>query len=127
MELKRVGYYKEMPHGNENDHSIFDYIGKENTENIEKIYQYLNSGVVLAACGEVTKDVIHPEKGIAGTPDDMTDGKYIWPGDLAYYVKNYNLKLPDEFISTMKDNDWKVSKTIEDMDFEKIVIDGVNY
>ena len=124
MVLIRQGYYKEMPHAEETDPSISEYIGKK-IDYKKEICQYLQQGIVLTACGEVSQDVLHPEKGVAGTPDDMTDGKYIWPGDLAYYVKNYNLKLPDEFISTMKENDWKVSKTIDDMDFEKIVIDGV--
>ena len=35
------------------------------------------------------------------------------------------LKLPDVFISTMTQNNWKISKTLDDMDYEEIVIDGI--
>lgn len=77
MILYRRGYYREMPHANKTDSSMIDHIGKK-IEHKEKICKYLQNGIVLAACGEVVKDVLHPEKGIAGTPDDMTDGKWIW-------------------------------------------------
>ena len=32
MELKTVGYYKEMPHGRKADNSILDFIDKENSK-----------------------------------------------------------------------------------------------
>ncbi len=125
MELKTVGYYKEMPHGSKTSNSIFDFINKGSQEDIDKIYQYLKSGVEFVVSPEVTHDIITPEKGTSGIASSYTDGIWLWPGDLAYYVKNYNLKLPDEFISTMAQNNWMISKTIDDMDYEEIVIDGI--
>ena len=38
----------------------------------------------------------------------MTDGKYIWPGDVAYYVLNYDLQLNKEFIDYMIEHEWTV-------------------
>jgi len=111
MVLRRQGYYKEMPHGEETDPSIMDYINK-NKENINLICEYLKNGYVLAACGAVVNDVICPENGVIGTPDDVTDGKWIWPADLAYYVQNYNLKLEDEFINYMIEKSWSIPKDI---------------
>lgn len=120
MHINRLGYYKEMPHGEESDPSIKDFIGK-NIENKKEVCDYLKKGIVLAACGQVVKDVILPEKGIAGAPDDMTDGKWLWPGDLAYYVENYDLQLPKEFIEYMKEKDWKVPDNL-DIDFDKLEV-----
>ena len=125
MELKTVGYYKEMPHGKDTDNSILDFINKGSQDNIDMIYQYLKSRVEFIVSPEVTHDIISPEKGTSGTASSYTDGIWLWPGDLAYYVKNYKLKLPDEFISTMAQNNWKISKTLDDMDYEEIVIDGI--
>lgn len=103
----------------------FNYIDKESPDNIDRIYQYLKSGVEFIVSPEVTHDLIVPEKGTSGTASSYTDGIWLWSGDLAYYVKNYNLKLPDEFISSMSQNNWKVSKTIDDMDYEEVIIDGI--
>ncbi len=63
----------------------------------------------MAACGGVIKDIINPDNGIVGCPDMLTDGEWLWPGDLAYYVKNYHLQLDREFIKTMKNNNWHIS------------------
>lgn len=120
MILKRQGYYKEMTNAEEKDPSMLLHIGKK-IENKKEICQYLNNGFVLAACGEVTKDVLHPEKGIAGTPDDMTDGKNIWPGDLAYYVMNYDLQLDKEFIDYMIEQNWKVPQNIS-VDYDNLEV-----
>ena len=120
MILFRQGYFKEMPHGEETDPSIKDFINKSVAQK-EEICNYLNNGMVLAACGKVEKDILHPERGIAGTPDDMTDGKWIWPGDLSYYVENYDLQLPDEFIEYMKKMEWKIPEEIN-IDFENLEV-----
>ena len=112
MILYRKGYYKEMPHAEKTDPSMLDYIGKKIADK-KKICEYLQNGIVLAACGRVSVDVLHPEKGIAGPLDEMTDGKWMWPGDLAYYVANYDLKLDEEFVNYMEANDWTVPNDLE--------------
>ncbi len=48
-----------------------------------------------------------------GSPDILTDGIWAWPGDLPYYVKHYNVRLPCEFIAHAKTNDWKVPNTVD--------------
>ena len=111
-----------MPHGEPTNPSIKEYIGKGNTSMTDKICSYLASGVPLAATPGVVNDVINPAKGIAGSPSSFTDGTWIWPGDLAYYVKNYRLKLSDEFFKTMSDNDWKIPIKLEDINFDTLTI-----
>ena len=38
----------------------------------------------------------------------ITDGKWIWPSSLAYYVETYDLGLPADFLEDMANNDWSV-------------------
>ena len=49
----------------------------------------------------------------------------IWPGDLAYYVESYLLKIPEEFRQTMIQNKWR--NPVAGMDFakESIEINGI--
>lgn len=121
MKLTRLGYYKEMSHGDETDPSIKDYINKS-IKNKSKICKYLSEGIVIAACGEVVVDAINPDNGIIGTPDDLTDGKWIWPADLVYYVNNYNLELPEDFINTMEMNNWQIPISEKDIDITEIEV-----
>lgn len=125
MRLKSVGYFKEMPHGVNSKDSIYDYINKEKASDIKKICAYLDGGIELIVSPGVVEDVINPERGTAGVTSTYTDGVWLWPGDLSYYVRNYKLKLPEEFIKTMQQNDWKVRIKIEDLDFSNIEVDGI--
>lgn len=125
MKVKTVGYYKEMPHADNVNESIFDFINKEDDSLIEDICGYLESGIEFVVSPGMVDDVINPEKGPAGITSTYTDGKWLWPGDLAYYVRNYKLKLPDAFIETMRKSGWKVTTTMEDLDFNEIEVNGV--
>lgn len=125
MKVKTVGYYKEMPHADNTTDSIFDHIKKEDDNRVENICGYLESGIEFIVSPGMVDDVINPEKGPAGITSTYTDGKWFWPGDLAYYVRHYRLKLPDSFIDTMRNSGWKVSITMDDLDFDEIEVDGV--
>ena len=125
MNLMWQRCFREMPHGNENDPSIESFIGKANTDEVENICAYLNAGIPLVTCCGVSFDVIKPEKGIAGTPAMLTDGKRVWPGDLSYYVRNYLLALDPAFIADMHKNTWKVDLPESTLDIQDITIDGV--
>ncbi|MBE7071465.1 MAG: hypothetical protein E7383_01780 [Ruminococcaceae bacterium] len=126
MNIISQGYYKEMPHGEPTNPSIMDFIGKEDKSLIDNICSYLESGVPLATTPGVVDDIINPDRGVIGTPTALTDGTWVWPGDLSYYVKTYKLKLSDEFIQTMKDNNWKIPITLEDIDLDSLTIDGIS-
>ncbi|MCR4597550.1 MAG: hypothetical protein K5678_00790 [Acetatifactor sp.] len=125
MELKTVGYFKEMSQGRETDGSIYDSVGKGNPDETEKICQYLDSGIEFVVSPGKTYDVINPENGTAGISSSYSDGVWLWPGDLAYYVRKYNVKLPEEFISAMRDSNWIVPVKLDDMNYDEIVIDGI--
>lgn len=124
MNLIRQGFYREMSYAEETDPSIHGFIGKADPEEINNICAYLDSGIVLVVCCGTSTDVIKPENGIAGIPSVMTDGTWVWPGDLSYYVKNYRLALDSEFISDMRNHNWKVNLQKSELNFAAIEIEG---
>jgi hypothetical protein len=125
MKVRTVGFYKEMPHGQKSSDSIYDFIKKEDPKKLDKICGYLKSGLEFVVTPGMVEDVIHPEKGAAGVPSIYTDGEWFWPGDLAYYVKNYRLKLPDEFVSMMEKKGWRANVSMDELDCDDIEVDGV--
>lgn len=122
MKLKRQGFYKEMPHGDKNDPSILQFIRDEGDLEESRICQYLKEGTVVIACGGIVKDIVNADNGIAGCPNMLTDGIWLWPGDLAYYVKRYHLKLNKDFIKSMRDNNWHI-KDIPNIDYDNLEIE----
>ena len=124
MKLVRQGFYKEMAVGKTTDPSIMRGLNKAKPEEAELVSSYLDSGIVLITCCGTSIDIIKPENGIAGVPSVLTDGKWVWPGDLSYYVKNYQLALDPEFVSYMRKQDWRVSLKREELNLSSIEMDG---
>lgn len=124
MNILKQGYFREMPHGDETDPSIKDYIGKANPQLVDRIVNYLEHGVEIILCAGSVDDVLSPEKGSAGIPSVLTDGTWYWPGDLAYYVKNYKVGLSADFIKTMEQNSWINPITYDELDFDNLSVDG---
>ena len=111
MKLKSVGFYKELSRSDKYKESIFDSINSVNSFEKEKVCKYLEDGLVLVVVPETSEDVINPEKGVTGTSSEKTDGTWLWPEYLSYYVRNYNLKLPDDFLETMQKNNCNIPIT----------------
>ena len=118
MNLKSVGYYTETNHGIYNGLSIHDIINLADPELIPQICEYLDSGIPLIVSPGCSEDVFDSTIHIPAGDNAYTDGFWIWPGDLSYYVSKYRLQIPDDFLQTMIRNNWTVPIT-EDCSLDK--------
>jgi hypothetical protein len=112
MSLKRVGFFREV-RGILGDDvrdmpSIHDAIHSVGHPDEERIIGYLKAGVCLWAAGCCMPDGLNPSNYVRGAPDYLTDGVWLWPGELAYYVTEYHIELPSEFVADMRQNGWVV-------------------
>ena len=126
MNLKSVGYFREMLDGSSSDPSIKDYVNKGTSSFINKICAYLDSGLPIIVSPGTAVDVIDETKGVAGSPSILTDGKWAWSGVLSYYVKNYNLQLDSVFVATMIENGWEIPISEKELDYSDILLDGMS-
>jgi hypothetical protein len=106
--IKLLGFFKELENGFGNDKSIKDFISKQSGEYEAEIVNYLQSGKTLVKAIGFRYDTLSDKKIIAGSPDILTDGKWVWSGLLSFYVNKYHIELPIEFIEDCKINHWKV-------------------
>ena len=90
-----LGHYKEI-YKNNSYPSINNDINK-NIENKDKILSYMKGCKVTSASPTILTDVISGKR-MPFPLTCMTDGKYAWRSDLIYYVENYNLLLPSDFV-----------------------------
>ena len=110
--LKLIGYWQE-------DKTAWMHPSKYvnpnwKVEDKSQIIQYLNKGVPLFAflgvshcrfdCGIDDVAMGHRE---------LTDGEWIWPEGLAHYVEYHSVKLPDQFIITIKANTFHVPNDLD--------------
>ena len=126
-----VGHFKELPGGDWTDSSFYesfcgsvlDHLYQESPENVEKIVAYLDQGLPLInnrlCFGD---DPLAPDgRGVYYGPE-YTDGIWLWPEYLSYYVEHYQLKLPTAFVETMRINAWEVPASFEVLGVDSLEI-----
>ena len=64
----------------------------------EKIVSYLRSGHCVAAVPGIERDCMANNAVIADPPHVRTDGRWLWVQTLAYWVEQYDVELPSEFV-----------------------------
>lgn len=70
--------------------------------------QYLESGKAIFTTPGLSRDVFR-EEFVIGPLHILTDGTYAWPSDYPYYVKNYNVRVPDEVVAHMARRGWTIA------------------
>lgn len=94
--LQRVGFFREMSHGDPTDPSLADARADTPGPHQESVVAYLEAGHVYIATPGMAVDVLDGTP--IGPPHYLTDGSHVWPGDAAHYVRRYNVRLPAAFV-----------------------------
>lgn len=105
--LKRVGFFRELRHGTPDGPGLAESIRSIAAANEDKIIRYLRLSPTFAASGPMVDDAIDPSNKSVAPLETATDGQWVWPRDLAYYVETYHIELPGDFVSYMQEQDWR--------------------
>ncbi len=105
MKLKRMGFFQELSYASQNDSSIHN-MQKASLVDEDKILQYLQSAALFVASPGVEKDVLSSSKRGIGSVKIFTDGVWAWPASLYYYLENYHIVLPEEFVEYVRNKNY---------------------
>ena len=98
--MKAIGVFKELSREiSESALSIYDAKGQLTPSAAKKISGYLNSGIPIFDVMEGVVDPFDSSKIISGGSSLLSDGYWVWRLDLAYFVENYMVGLPDQFVA----------------------------
>lgn len=119
QQLIGIGFYHELAHGSPVGPSLElarqDRAGPDD----DRIGGYLAAGKLyrcaeeLVALGTGSRvkamsyDWFVRDVGLE-PPHLRTDGAYVWPSDLLYYVRRYHVQLPRSFVVHARRNGWRV-------------------
>ncbi|AUW46865.1 hypothetical protein [Rhizobium leguminosarum] len=112
-QLKRIGFFRELPYGSPEGLSIDSSFSEFSLEKRAKVIAYLRSGTVCVVSPGLSRDVVSAERNIIGSLSLLTDGVFLWPSDLAYYIEKYSVGIPQEFLEHMEQNAWVISTDID--------------
>jgi hypothetical protein len=97
--LIKVGFFRELEHGDISEASLEESRASTFSHDEERLVAYLEHGILFIPSTEVAEDWLADDSDIViGPPHVLTDGKYAWPADLPYYVRNYHVRLPKHFV-----------------------------
>lgn len=76
--------------------------------------RYLEHGTVVMASPSWEDDLLDEQAGKICQLALRTDGEWIWPNSLAYYVRTYHVELPREFLDRMAARSWVAPELEQD-------------
>lgn len=107
MKLKRVGFFSELRHGNPEGPSLKASVSAAAWHSeAARIASYLSEATVVRASPGLTTDVLSENAPVIGSLRILTDGVWAWPSDLAYFFRHYHVRLPEDFVAHMRENNW---------------------
>lgn len=116
LELKAIGFWRDTD-------GIFRRCPRPqwlvqpgwHTAQLEHILKYLHTGHNFVTCsGWSTCRFRGCREGECNGCGNFTDGHWYWPQGLAHYIERHSVILPEEFIETMRANDWRVPAAAKD-------------
>ena len=112
MATKRVGFFFELSTAQQRDR-VRELSREQPHPNEHEIVRYLSGGVDAGASMMIEHDFLEEPPRVLGEVILRSDGEWIWPSSLAYYVRQYHVELPNEFVELMKENNWQVPSDAE--------------
>jgi hypothetical protein len=102
--MKCLGFYRELDAVGPNriyGEFILAVSGRGSIDSIDSVTKYLKSGYPVLDVMESTPDPLRPGHYVRGGASILTDGHWVWRFDLAYYVREHAVKLPEEFLTAL--------------------------
>lgn len=112
---KEFGFWKEYGKCYIDSPSIYLHRNKTINEsyNKNKLVNYLNSGGIIAVSSKINFPHIFKDIERSGDFLLLTDGVWVWPEDLAEYVLNYDVILPNDWYVYIVKNHYKIPNEIK--------------
>src|SRR3954454_19449741 len=109
-EMKTVGFFRELwtTDALPSQPSLLEAVSPEPTPDESQLVAYLKAGHVLIDMMDTTDDAVTHDETILSASTTLTDGEWLWRQDLVHYVGRHHVRLPEEFLATVRANNYKV-------------------
>ncbi|MEV6438279.1 hypothetical protein ACIOJG_30275 [Streptomyces anulatus] len=109
-EIRIAGFFEEFwpPSFGTLIDSVHDFISSEPYEDSKEIAKYLLSGHDLFSVMGSSGDVLGSGETVLGGDSIFGDGDWVWRGDLCFYMRKYNVRLPDTFLAHVREKQYLV-------------------
>jgi len=118
IKLRFAGNFTEIGYDDDpNAPSIVASRGKRVAGNKQEVVAYLRSATTFIYSPGREEDHFDPRKS-AGSSSIVTDGVWVWPASLAYYVETYDVALPPDFEAHMANSRFQPRPVVDKLALE---------
>lgn len=116
--LQKVGFFESMPKV-EAVAALNALRAAAARPNEADILRYLRGGTQAFVILGLSSDLLSPKREVIGPPNIFTDGEWVWPADLLYYIEKYHIDVPEAFVRRMEERGWHCPpvKELHELDF----------
>ena len=109
--MRRFGFFNEVPE-TERKQTILSLQSPAARPDEDRALGYLARGVLIGVAMCVETDPLSDPPTMIGPPNARTDGVWLWPETLSYYVRRYHVRLPEELLAHMRQNGWECPQAV---------------
>lgn len=115
MNLYLIGFFGGLEYGMADQPDIRDLRRDREQADERRMIEYLRSGRQVVFTLGLSRDVfVSDDEKIIGPLRLLTDGNWVWPSDLEYYLENYHIELSLSFVNHVRQNHWMVPIDIDE-------------
>lgn len=111
--MLQAGFFRELRHGSPDGPSLQDSRREKGYPDEGMIARYLESGETLAVRMSSVTDYFDVTRRAAPQLAIVTDGTWVWPCDLVYYLREYHVELPAGFVAHMRQRSFRPPELTE--------------
>lgn len=111
---KWFGIWKEYGDNYKNYPSIYNCVEINSYTNIDKegLFKYLTESFLIASTSSISFPSPFNGEIIGESVSYRTDGEWIWLDNIAHFIKNNNLLIPEIWYETIKNNNFFIDKAL---------------
>lgn len=112
--LIKLGFFRELEHGDTSGASLGESRADTSSPDEDRVATYLDAGHLYMASPKMVEDWLADDPDVMiGPAHILTDGTYVWPADLPYYLRKYHVCLPKHFLMHLARNNFQIPANVD--------------
>jgi hypothetical protein len=104
--MRQEGFFAEVAGAPADAISVVEATGTAGAERA-RIARYLADGYPVLHVPDAIVDPLRPDR-VAGTSTVLTDGEWVWPHALSYFVREHGVAVAEELVARARARAWSV-------------------
>jgi hypothetical protein len=104
---KKFGFFGSMPVSDAKSF-LAQTAGLLSVDEKPSVLNYLRSGRKIILIAGPARDLLDENMPLIGSGHVFTDGIWQWTEDVLFFIENYDVAPPNDFLESMRSSNWRI-------------------